>query len=87
MAAFLRRILGDAVLGGRPRRMKLCETLSLGEKRFVAIVQVDAQQFLIGSGGLSFRKLATDPAAGQPGKGNLPYLVQTPREKDILESS
>jgi len=30
------------------RRLRLCETLSLGEKRFVAIVQVDGQQFLVG---------------------------------------
>jgi hypothetical protein len=30
------------------KRLRLCETLSLGEKRFVAIVQVDGQQFLVG---------------------------------------
>ena len=30
------------------RRLRLCETLQLGEKRFVAIVQVDGQQFLVG---------------------------------------
>ena len=30
------------------RRLRLCETLSLGEKRFVAIVEVDGQQFLVG---------------------------------------
>jgi hypothetical protein len=30
------------------KRLRLCETLSLGDKRFVAIVQVDGQQFLLG---------------------------------------
>lgn len=30
-----------------PRRMRLCETLSLGDKRFLAIVTVDQQQFLL----------------------------------------
>jgi len=31
------------------RRMRLCETVSLGEKRFLAIVKVDGQHFLIGA--------------------------------------
>jgi Flagellar biosynthesis protein, FliO len=30
------------------KRLALCETVSLGEKRFVAIVKVDGQQFLLG---------------------------------------
>ena len=32
------------------RRLRLCETVSLGEKRFVAIVRVDDQHFLLGGG-------------------------------------
>ena len=31
------------------RRMRVAETVALGEKRFVSILQVDGQQFLIGS--------------------------------------
>jgi flagellar biogenesis protein FliO len=31
----------------RHRRLRLCETLSLGEKRIVAVVQFDEQRFLI----------------------------------------
>ena len=30
------------------KRLRICEQVSLGEKRFVAIVQVDRQQFLLG---------------------------------------
>jgi flagellar biogenesis protein FliO len=30
------------------RRLRLCETVSLGEKRFLAIVNVDGKQFLVG---------------------------------------
>jgi flagellar biogenesis protein FliO len=30
------------------KNLRVCETVSLGEKRFVAIVQVDEERFLIG---------------------------------------
>ena len=30
------------------RRLRVCETLSLGEKRFIALVQVDGKNFLVG---------------------------------------
>jgi flagellar biogenesis protein FliO len=30
------------------RNLRVCENVSLGEKRFVAIVQVDEERFLIG---------------------------------------
>jgi flagellar biogenesis protein FliO len=36
-------------LGGRaPRRLRLCESLPLGERRFVAVVEFDAARFLVG---------------------------------------
>ena len=31
----------------RPRRLKLCETLSLGEKRLLALVECENQRFLV----------------------------------------
>lgn len=31
-----------------PRRLRVAETVSLGEKRFVSILQVDGEQFLVG---------------------------------------
>lgn len=33
---------------GVARRLKVSETVSLGEKRFVSILQVDGEQFLVG---------------------------------------
>ena len=38
------------LLKRQPRRLRLSETLSLGDKRFVAIVEVDGSSFLIGGG-------------------------------------
>ena len=40
------------------KRLALCETVSLGEKRFVAIVKVDGQQFLLGGAAGSVSLLA-----------------------------
>ena len=34
--------------GGVPRRLRIAETVSFGEKRFVSILQVDGEQFLVG---------------------------------------
>jgi flagellar biogenesis protein FliO len=41
-----------------PRKLHLCESLSLGEKRFLAVVQVEAQQFLVGGGSNNVSLLA-----------------------------
>ncbi len=40
------------------KRLGLCETVSLGEKRFVAIIEVDRQQFLVGGAAGSVSMLA-----------------------------
>jgi len=34
----------------RPRRLQVAETVSLGEKRFVAVIKIDGLQYLIGGG-------------------------------------
>jgi len=34
--------------GQRQKQLRLCETAQLGEKRFVAVIQVDQERFLIG---------------------------------------
>lgn len=31
-----------------PRRLRLCETVALGEKRFVAVIEFEKRRFLIG---------------------------------------
>lgn len=46
------------------KQLRVCETVSLGEKRFVAVVQIDGQKFLIGGGsaGVSLlSELDTEP--------------------------
>lgn len=58
------------------RRLRLSETLSLGEKRFLAVVQFQQQEFLVGGTGNSIALLAklsgpevpdSHDAAQQPG--------------------
>jgi flagellar biogenesis protein FliO len=41
-----------------PRRLRLRESLSLGEKRVVAVIQYESQQFLIGGSAHSVNLLA-----------------------------
>lgn len=40
------------------KRLRVCETVSLGEKRFVAVIQVDGEQFLVGGSSNSVSTLA-----------------------------
>jgi len=56
-------------LGSRPlRRLRLCETLSLGERRFLAIVECENQRFLVGGTAASVALLSTlsNSQAGSP---------------------
>lgn len=46
----LQRLGGLPLLGAKTRRLKVCETVSLGEKRFVSIVEVDGVSLLVGGG-------------------------------------
>jgi hypothetical protein len=40
------------------KRLRVCETVPLGEKRFVAVIQVDDKQFLVGGASNSVSLLA-----------------------------
>ena len=40
------------------KRLRVCETVPLGEKRFVAVIQVDDKQFLVGGAANSVSLLA-----------------------------
>jgi flagellar biogenesis protein FliO len=44
----LKWILQHAKVQQAHKNLRVCETVSLGEKRFVAVVQVDDERFLIG---------------------------------------
>lgn len=46
----------------RPQKqLRLCETLGLGERRFIAVVQFEQQKFLIGGTGSSLALLTRLP--------------------------
>jgi flagellar biogenesis protein FliO len=55
------------------RRLRLSETLSLGEKRFLAVVQFQQQEFLVGGTGSSIALLAKlNSSSGPDGHGDPP---------------
>jgi flagellar biogenesis protein FliO len=47
-----------AVRSRKARRLRVCETLSLGERRFLAVIEFDRQEFLVGGSGNSLELLA-----------------------------
>ncbi len=47
VAAFLGRMFSTVSVRRRERRLRLCEMLPLGEKRFVAVVEYGPQKFLL----------------------------------------
>ncbi|MBZ5642887.1 MAG: flagellar biosynthetic protein FliO [Acidobacteriia bacterium] len=47
LAALVGRILSAVSVRRRERRLRLCEMLPLGEKRFVAVVEYGSQRFLL----------------------------------------
>ena len=50
---------GLRLLQTRSRRLQVQETVQLGEKRFVAILRVDGEQFLIGGSAAAISLLAS----------------------------
>jgi flagellar biogenesis protein FliO len=46
-----------AVKPRKVRRLRVCETLSLGERRFLAVIEFDHQEFLVGGSGNSLELL------------------------------
>jgi hypothetical protein len=52
------RICGQISVRRVKKRLRVCETVSLGEKRFVAVVQVDGEEFLVGGASNSVCTLA-----------------------------
>ncbi len=50
--------LRRAVLHRRPRRLRISETLSLGDRRFLAVIEFNGQEFLLAGSGNSLELLA-----------------------------
>ena len=59
------KYFGSKLSTPRERKMRLCETLSLGERRFLAVVVVEEQKFLIGGAGNSVALLYKLPTRRQ----------------------
>ncbi|HEY6292736.1 MAG TPA: flagellar biosynthetic protein FliO [Terriglobia bacterium] len=60
--------LGQKLSVQRKNDIHLCETLSLGEKRFLAVVLVEQQKFLVGGAGNSINLLAKLPSGSSRGQ-------------------
>ncbi len=41
------------------KKLRMCETLSLGDRRFVAVIELDGERFLVGGGPNSVSLLTT----------------------------
>ena len=54
----LRKLARHVNVRQRPRRLRLCESLGLGDKRFVAVIEFDEKQFLVGGGPATVSLLA-----------------------------
>jgi hypothetical protein len=54
----MRLLSGQISVRRVKKRLRVCETVSLGEKRFVAVVQVDGEEFLVGGASNSVCTLA-----------------------------
>jgi hypothetical protein len=52
-----------------PRRLRLCESVALGERRFVAVVEYDAARFLVGGTSSSLVLLSRLEDAGPLAEG------------------
>lgn len=52
--------------GRPPRQLRLCETLALGERRFLSLVELGEQRFLVGGTGSSLSLLAVLGHSSQP---------------------
>lgn len=72
VGAQLKRFLRGAVCRHRERSLRLCETLSLGDKRFLAVVQVNQEHFLVGGAGNSIALLTHLPSYSAPRTEALP---------------
>lgn len=57
-----------------PQRLRLCESLPLGERRFVAVVEFDAERFLVGGTPSSMVLLSRLPDCSQAS----PQVVTAP---------
>ena len=66
LAQGLRSVPRGMVGRRREKRLRLRETLSLGEKRFLAVVEFDQEEFLVGGTGSSLALLTRVQSGTRP---------------------
>ena len=72
------------VASRRERRLRLCETVSLGERRLVALIQFDNQLILVGVSGSSIT-LLTKPASCASAAPSASGFCETLRASGVPE--
>ena len=77
VAAFLGGLISGVRVHRRERRLRVCEMLALGEKRFVAVVEYGPQKFLLAGTSQNISLLRhlgaeTEAASGEPRKESDP---------------
>lgn len=80
------RRMGWRAIRRAPKRLRLCESLPLGERRFVAVVEFDAARFLVGGTGSSLVLLSRLPDNGKDVEGaKTEFELGTDFEKERRE--
>ncbi len=82
MAGGFRRAQQMRAAHAGAKRLRVIETVALGEKRFAAVLQVDGVQFLVGGGAGTVVLLATLPAAAEP--ACTPQLGESVRQPNAV---
>ena len=59
--AWLGKLFGGIQIKRKNRQIQLCETLSFGDRRFIALVVVEGQKYLVGGAGNSISLLTSLP--------------------------
>ena len=73
--------------GSHPsRQLRLRETLALGERRFIAVVEFERQKFLIAGTGSSVAMLAALPNDGSQEQNSQPGATREVRDKNRDEN-
>jgi flagellar biogenesis protein FliO len=62
----IRALLRTIKVARRERALRICETLPLGDKRFLAVIQIEGRRFLIGGTNQSISLLERLDSAATP---------------------
>lgn len=81
----LRNLWSQLLTAGRraPRRLRLCESLALGDRRFVAVIEFENSRFLVGGTAASLvlldrlgAKSQTEPASNEGLEQPFPRMMK-----------